>query len=847
MNTSASAVLADLAALSQEFDSPDWNSVKAVRVLYTHKHDQSAVTAICHAMQRLSEPDLMSTLMQMCHLIVVYELPEVEELLMARCQTSMNFALRMFFLLQAAMEDEIPELVYKTNRLWKQCELAAINAETLSPPRNRVCVENGSFKRISQLEPGRHSPSPRLARSNSFSNTLPTIPTYSNSSESLYASTSIIPPTPSVAISPIQQRIIAKSQSDAPQTQEEDNTVADLMEAANVNPEREEEEIKKEEEEEIRKEEEEKGKATAQINQLLAKTSISPSEPPPSLKTSTAPSPSFPSPSFSSSPPAPSLSDSSCLTSSIIQPSYASAVPSIDTLARRPSASASSSSSSHPTSSIPPTPSTDKAFGSSFFFKLRQLSGEGQSGHQRVYEYFYTELHMINSLFNISTALMSISLDGVHKLKEVRGRALQLLLTQINTQLIQSEQQPLPNSISPSNSTSSSISVFMDESLTYGVEIPVVPGWVIVKIHPEDSFCLSSRNRVPYMMLIEVLAFDAESNTGTFIENQPQHQTRYSNQPNDDESDSEDDWVLLTDDGTPKEGALKKGFIELWNEKEKRIRDTSPFSHLPGWRLAGVIVKAGDDLRQEQLASQLIFKIHGWFQAEKLPLFLRPYVVLATSSTTGLIECIPDTCSIDSLKKRLPNFGNLTNYFILAYGHKTSHKFIVAQTNFVESLAAYSLVTYLLQIKDRHNGNILLDVEGHLIHIDFGFMLNISPGNLGFEQAPFKLNQEMMELMGGVQSDMFKYFKTLLLSGFLEVRRHAEELVLLVEVMTTHSRMACFSRGGAQVIAGLRERLALDKNEEQCFGLVDTLVHNAMSSWTTQSYDSYQYYTNGIL
>ena len=60
------------------------------------------------------------------------------------------------------------------------------------------------------------------------------------------------------------------------------------------------------------------------------------------------------------------------------------------------------------------------------------------------------------------------------------------------------------------------------------------------------------------------------------------------------------------------------------------------------------------------------------------------------------------------------------------------------------------MVCYLLQIKDRHNGNILLTRHGHIVHIDFGFFLCSSPGKgIGFETAPFKLTREFVEMMGG--------------------------------------------------------------------------------------------------
>jgi len=282
---------------------------------------------------------------------------------------------------------------------------------------------------------------------------------------------------------------------------------------------------------------------------------------------------------------------------------------------------------------------------------------------------------------------------------------------------------------------------------------------------------------------------------------------------------------------------------ESWKDKRERIRRKSPYRHFSSWALNSVMVKGGDDLRQELLASQIIEQFSAIFQEAGLPLWLKATKVLVTSSTAGFLEFIHDSISVDSMKRLFPG-KSLAEIFKVAFADKPFE----AKKNFIESSAAYSLVIYFLQVKDRHNGNLMLLTSGHVVHIDFGFMLSNSPGgNMGFENSPFKLTQEFLDVMDGECSEQYEYFRTLLIRGFLEARKHMERIILQVRMMLTGSKMPCFREGTDFVLQTLQDRFFANLTEEACIEKVVDLIDTSVNNWRTIQYDNYQRMVNGIL
>ncbi|KAG5044697.1 hypothetical protein AAZV13_06G012100 [Glycine max] len=295
---------------------------------------------------------------------------------------------------------------------------------------------------------------------------------------------------------------------------------------------------------------------------------------------------------------------------------------------------------------------------------------------------------------------------------------------------------------------------------------------------------------------------------------------------------------IRVDSGIPLQSAAKVPIMITFNviDRDGDENDVKP---------QACIFKVGDDCRQDVLALQVIALLRDLFEAIGLNLYLFPYGVLPTGPERGIIEVVPNTRSRSQMGETTD--GGLFEIFQQDYGPVGSASFEAARQNFIISSAGYAVASLLLQPKDRHNGNLLFDNVGRLVHIDFGFILETSPGgNMRFESAHFKLSHEMTQLLdpsGVMKSDTWNQFLSLCVKGYLAARRRMDGIITTVALMLD-SGLPCFSRGDP--IGNLRKRFHPEMSEREAANFMTHVCKDAYNKWTTAGYDLIQYLQQGI-
>lgn len=118
-------------------------------------------------------------------------------------------------------------------------------------------------------------------------------------------------------------------------------------------------------------------------------------------------------------------------------------------------------------------------------------------------------------------------------------------------------------------------------------------------------------------------------------------------------------------------------------------------------------------------------------------------------------------------------------------------------------------------------------------------------GNLGFEDAAFKLSYEMTELLDPGrtrQSAPFLTFQELCVKAYLVARSCAGSIVASVAMMEP-SELPCFRKDS---LPALRDRFKLELNNAEAAAHMRALVERAYDRWTTGFYDYIQYLQNDI-
>jgi hypothetical protein len=199
------------------------------------------------------------------------------------------------------------------------------------------------------------------------------------------------------------------------------------------------------------------------------------------------------------------------------------------------------------------------------------------------------------------------------------------------------------------------------------------------------------------------------------------------------------------------------------------------------------ILKTDSGLRKENIVSSLIIilqnKLIQQMERGRIDYFepIPTYKIIMITNNIGVIEYLDDCLTLKNINSK--NY-TLQNYIL---DNNKDSKIKTIKERFAKSLAISSCLSYVLGLGDRHASNIMISKNGHIIHIDYGYILENPIHSTIVNNPIIRISHEMIDFLGGWNSEYYDLFKNYIIKVFDIIRLYSDIIINYYNILANEN------------------------------------------------------------
>ena len=268
-------------------------------------------------------------------------------------------------------------------------------------------------------------------------------------------------------------------------------------------------------------------------------------------------------------------------------------------------------------------------------------------------------------------------------------------------------------------------------------------------------------------------------------------------------------------------GIVAEG-ITVFNSATKPWKIPLIVRNINGEKIINILVKF-EDVRKDKL-TMIVSKFLNIICKDIID--IKTYNVFPVYENCGWIEMVEKSSTLYDIRHKYHT--TLQNYILDLNPNLTIREM---RSSFIKTCVSSCVLCYVMGVGDRHLENILVTKDGKLLHIDFSYILGDDPKNLKVEM---KITEDMVNMLGGINSKYFKIFKKNCTLAYKKIRlRSSLWYVLLSYLEFSKPSIDVFKYTETVIKNHIIERLLPGENDKEAsMQIIDIVDRSSKTSWS---------------